>query len=141
MEGIDGSLRIRVSSIVVKGNERTREAYFQNEFSESVRCRNIGELHQHLSTVTQHLQGSGLFEAVETNIKIGSSLAREVARSHNEGQQGGQSSGSTSYDITVDVTVKEVGIPQLKMESYIQTGSYSQDLFNFNTTITAATGV
>jgi hypothetical protein len=112
MQGFDPNFPIRISFIKVKGNERTKETYFQNEFSESAHCRNINELHQHLSAVTQQLQQSGLFEGVETNININSSANKKDITSK-----------LPEYDITINVLVKEVGIPQLKMESYLQTGT------------------
>lgn len=118
MQSIDASLPIKITAIVIKGNERTKDVYFQNEFSDYSRCRNIGDLHQHLFSVTQNLQHSGLFEAVETNIRIGSTKnTANVAIN-----DGNDSLEQSAYTISVDVTVKEVGIPQLKMESYIQTG-------------------
>lgn len=121
MPDIDASLPIKVSAILIKGNGRTKEVYFQNEFSDSVHCQNVGELHEHLSFVTQNLQQSGLFEAVQTNIKVGSRTSGGGHVNSYGGIAGGPTE-SSAYDITVDVTVKEVGIPQLKMESYIQTG-------------------
>lgn len=122
MSSIDASMPVKITAIVVRGNERTKEAYFQNEFSDYSKCHNIAELHQHLFSVTQNLQKSGLFEAVETNIRIGSTKDQgNVAISNNSSSNLEQK----AYNICVDVTVKEVGIPQLKMESYIQTGRNS----------------
>ena len=127
MSSIDASKPIKITAIVVKGNERTKEAYFQNEFSGYSKCHNIGELHQHLFSSTQNLQKSGLFEAVETNIRIGSTNGQgNVAISNDSGSNLEQK----AYNICVDVTVKEVGIPQLKMESYIQTGGNRKHSLN-----------
>lgn len=113
MEGFDPYHPIKISKIEVQGNERTRETYFQHAFSDSVRCQNISELHEHLSSVTRHLRDSGLFEGVEANIRICDHASQGYHKPSKTG---------SSYNIAVDITVKEVGIPQLKMESYIQTG-------------------
>jgi Surface antigen variable number repeat len=116
MEGFDPYHPIEISKIEIQGNERTRESYFQHAFSGSARCQNINELHEHLSSVTRHLRDSGLFEGVEANIRICDNANQETHKHSNRNKSG------SSYNIAVDINVKEVGIPQLKMESYIQTG-------------------
>ena len=119
METIDPDKTISISKIEISGNNRTREAFFQNEFSECVQSKNISELHRNLSIATQRLKQSGLFEGVDANIKICSSNDAKP----NECGDSFIKGGSNPYNIAVDVAVKEVGVPQIKMESYIQTGT------------------
>ena len=117
MESIDPYKPISISKIEISGNNRTREAFFQNEFSDSVQSQNISELHQNLSIATQRLKHTGLFEGIDANIKICSSLD---AKSNGDSTRNDVTS---PYNIAIYVTVKEVGVPQIKMESYIQTGT------------------
>ena len=119
METIDPYKTISISKIEISGNNRTREAFFQNEFANSAKSQNISELHRNLSLVTQRLKNSGLFEGVDANIKI---CTINDAKP-NEYSDSICKNGSNSHNIAVDVTVKEVGVPQIKMESYIQTGT------------------
>ena len=116
MDTFDPHHHIEISRIGVKGNERTRESYFQNELSGAIHCRNISELHQCLISATSHLKDTGLFDGVEANIRI---CAAPTGGSKTSKFQ---INGGSPYNIAVDITVKEVGVPQLKLESYIQTG-------------------
>jgi hypothetical protein len=119
MATIDPDKTISISKIEISGNNRTREAFFQREFSDCVRSKNISEWHRNLSLATQRLKLSGLFEGVDANIKICTSNDAKP----NEYSDSFSKDGSSPYNIAVDVTVKEVGVPQIKMESYIQTGT------------------
>lgn len=119
METIDPYKPISISKIEISGNNRTREAFFQNEFLDSVQSQNVSELHQNLTIATQRLKLSGLFEGIDANIKICSSLDAKS----NEYANSNRKDVSSPYNIAIDVTVKEVGVPQIKMESYIQTGT------------------
>ena len=119
MEAIDPDKAISISRIEISGNHRTKEAFFQDEFSDCVRSQSVNELHRHLSLATQRLKHSGLFEGIDANIKICSSNDAKPS----EYGDSFSKKGSSPYNIAVDVTVKEVGIPQIKMESYIQTGT------------------
>lgn len=118
MEAFDPHRHIEISRIGVKGNERTRESYFQNELSGAVHCQNISELHQYLLSATGHLKDTGLFDGVEADIRI----CDAPAKGSNGGSKISKRNVGSPYNIAVDITVKEVGIPQLKLESYIQTG-------------------
>jgi hypothetical protein len=128
MSNMDANHPIRISSILIKGNERTKEIYFQNEFLESMHCRNTNELHEHLSTVTQHLRESGLFEGVESNINISSSPStnrdkQRISSSPYVMNTNNDKEGLIEkYDVTIHVTVKEVGIPQLNFKTDIEPG-------------------
>jgi hypothetical protein len=127
MSDIDPNHPIRISSILIKGNERTKETYFQNEFLDTMNCRNTIELHDHLSIVTQHLRESGLFEGVETNIDISSSTNKQSVSSspYNMNMNDDKEElidGTQKYEITIHVTVKEVGIPQLNFKTDIEPG-------------------
>jgi hypothetical protein len=124
MESFDPDRHIEISRIGVKGNERTRESYFQNELSGAIHCQNISELHQYLLSATGHLKDTGLFDGVEANIRICDAPAKGLTDASKISKF--QRNGGSPYNIAVDITVKEVGVPQLKLESYIQTGRWQQ---------------
>lgn len=115
MQNLNPNHPIKVRAINIKGNERTKEIFFEDEFSNSIKCNNINELHQHLQFVTNRLKNSGLFEAVETNININSPSSHDKYNSGKKEFNNIFANKNDNYDIDVNVIVKEVMIPRFSI--------------------------
>ena len=119
---MDPSTPISITGVQVHGHIRTKETFFETEFAGIHRCRNIEDLYNHLSEVNDRLQSLGIFEGIETNIRIVDDINGTPSSSQRK-QPRRPASGT--YPIAIDVIVKEVGVPFLKMESYVRSGGGS----------------
>ena len=102
---------VHVANVDIQGHTRTKESFFAAEFDGIEKCQNVETLYTHLGEVSSRLQRSGIFEGLETNIRVLNDEQRTTA------------AGERIHNIAIDVNVKEVGIPFLKMESYVRAGS------------------
>ena len=116
---MDPSTPISITGIQVHGHIRTKESFFETEFAGIHRCRNIEDLYNHLSEVNNRLESLGIFEGIETNIRIVDDITSKSQRKEPRRPASG------IYPIAIDVIVKEVGVPFLKLESYVRSGGGS----------------
>ena len=119
---MDPTSPISITGVQVHGHVRTKESFFETEFAGIHRCRNIQDLYNHLSEVNDRLESLGIFEGIETNIRIVDDI-NSTSSSSQRKQPRRPASGS--YPIAIDVIVKEVGVPFLKLESYVRSGGGS----------------
>eukprot|EP01036_Dinobryon_divergens_P026227 gene26227-34848_t len=98
---------IKLSSISITGNGRTRLQFFQSELGEELSsCKDLGNLHAKVTEVTERLLGRNMFDAVESEIRL-DSISNGV------------------YDTSVVLNVKEKGYLQLQGSTYLKTGMFT----------------
>jgi hypothetical protein len=96
---------VMIDKITIIGNRKTKLSYFEAAFCHiSNHSHDIQSLLSELSRITNNIQSHGIFESVDTQIRV-------IDR-HNH-----------ILTTEVIVNVKEANIPFLKMSSFVRTGS------------------
>ena len=98
------SQSIIVRKVSIKGNNRTKLSFFDNEINDTLNVSSIDELSRSLDILHNNLVSKGLFDSIDINVE-------EVKKN---------SDNSDSIPIEINIKVTEKGIPFLKMESFVK---------------------
>jgi outer membrane protein assembly factor BamA len=98
------SQSIIVRKVSIKGNNRTKLSFFDNEINDTLNVSSIDQLSKSLDILHNNLVSKGLFDSIDINVE-------EVKKN---------SDNSDSIPIEINIKVTEKGIPFLKMESFVK---------------------
>lgn len=95
---------IIVRKVSIKGNNRTKLSFFDNEINDTLNVSSIDELSRSLDILHNNLVSKGLFDSIDINVE-------EIKKNSND---------SDTTPIEINIKVIEKGIPFLKMESFVK---------------------